>query len=551
MVKIILFLASLLVLAFGLSQLADQPGHVLVQFGTLEIKVSLVTGLFAVLLAAIAIHFVWTLLRLALRLPSLVGLANRMRRQARGQTALARGLVAVGTGNARLAQRYAQEADRLLGKEPLAMLLSAQSAQLSGNHKSAETAFKAMLDKPETEALGLRGLYIEAERQGDAQTARLFAEEAYRRSPDSAWAGAALLGFKASAGDWRGAVGIIDQNVSRRLVDRETGRAQRAVMLAAAAREALETRPDEALALAQEALRISPGLVPAAELAGRRLAAAGDFAKATRILETAWKLNPHPDLAEAHLAVRIGDSALDRLKRAKTLLKLAPNSRESRFILARAAVDAREFMQAREALETLVLQKPTMRACLLMAELEEKETGNQGLVRAWLARASRATRDPAWVADGVVSDSWLPVSPVTGRIGAFEWMEPPQASEANLRARIDADRFEPAALPDNTAMTTAAMPMPAEAGAEHMPAEAGANPMPAEAPAAAMAPIPADIGPKTMPAEMAPKPPTQAAAKTMENASKSMPMAPPQPIIADDPGTEMVEAKPARRRFFG
>jgi HemY protein len=42
-------------------------------------------------------------------------------------------------------------------------------------------------------------------------------------------------------------------------------------------------------------------------------------------------------------------------------------------------------------------------------------------VRAWLTRALSAPRDPAWIADGHVFERWLPVSPVSGRIDAFEW----------------------------------------------------------------------------------------------------------------------------------
>jgi HemY protein len=41
-----------------------------------------------------------------------------------------------------------------------------------------------------------------------------------------------------------------------------------------------------------------------------------------------------------------------------------------------------------------------------------------------MARALRAARDPAWTADGFVSDRWLPVSPVTGRLDAFQWKVP-------------------------------------------------------------------------------------------------------------------------------
>lgn len=485
MIKIVAFFLLLLALAFGFSRIADQTGFFLLQWGEVEYRVSLIAGVLGLFAITLGLMLVLSVLRIVLRLPSLIGFSNRMRKRARGQAALARGLMAVGVGDQRRASRHAGEARALLGKDPLALLLSAQAAQLSGDAKGAEAAFTSMLDTPDAAGLGLRGLYIEAERRGAPDEARHFAEEAYRLSPEAPWAGAALLGFRAAARDWAGAIAILDQGVSRRVIDRAEGRRQRAVLLAAQAEDMREQNPDQAFSLAQDALRITPGLVPAAVLVGQHLSHRNDYAKAARTLEAAWKLLPHPDLAEAYLAVRAGDSALDRFKRAKTLQKLTPQAREACFAVARAALDAREFGAAREALDQLVLEKATMRACLLMAELKESENGNQGLVRAWLARASLAPRDPAWVADGVVSERWLPVSPVTGRIGAFEWITPPQAREATLRARIEADRFscqppvvEAEALPAPEPPTDDA-PMVATNPVEDIkPEQAGPEPVP-------------------------------------------------------------------------
>ncbi len=203
-----------------------------------------------------------------------------------------------------------------------------------------------------------------------------------------------------------------------------------------------------------------------------------------------------------------------------------PNARESRFTVARAAIDAREFSAAREALETLALEKPTARACLLMAELEEVESGNAGLVRSWLARASRAPRDPAWVADGLVSDRWAAVSPVTGRIGAFEWREPPQAAETHLRARIDADRFE-APLESPLVIEAAPVPVP--------------SPEPAAAPEPLLQPEEKDREEKSSEE----KPPEEKPAPASAFAEF-------RPIIPDDPGPEPGSPKAKTGfRFFG
>jgi HemY protein len=92
--------------------------------------------------------------------------------------------------------------------------------------------------------------------------------------------------------------------------------------------------------------------------------------------------------------------------------------------MARAAIDAYDWPRARAALQAFVGAEATQGVASLMAEIEEGENGDQGKAREWLARAVRAPRDPAWTADGIVSDEWEPLSPVTGRLDAFEWKVP-------------------------------------------------------------------------------------------------------------------------------
>src|SRR5262249_54633039 len=159
--------------------------------------------------------------------------------------------------------------------------------------------------------------------------------------------------------------------------------------------------------------------------------------KAARIIEAAWRLHPHPDLAETYAHVRTGDSARDRLARVETLAHLSPDGPEGKLAVARAAIDAREFAVARTALAPLVAA-PTRRVALMMAEIEEQDTHDVGRAREWMARALHAARDPAWTADGLVSDKWLPVSPATGRLDAFQWKVPLADLNPPLEAHLDA-----------------------------------------------------------------------------------------------------------------
>ncbi len=171
-----------------------------------------------------------------------------------------------------------------------------------------------------------------------------------------------------------------------------------------------------------DAVKLAPDLVPAAALAGRRLAESGEPRKARKILEAAWTINPHPDIAESYANLRLGDSARERLARMQKLAEKVPGQLEGALAVARAALDAREFATARAALAPY-LSAPTRRVAALMADIEEAEHGDEGRVREWMARAMRASGDPVWTADGVVSDRWLPVSP-NGRLDGFEWKVP-------------------------------------------------------------------------------------------------------------------------------
>jgi HemY protein len=432
MIRLLLFLALLGLAALGLAWLADHPGQVGLTWQGYRIETSLMTAIGAVVALAILIALLWGVFRFVFRLPSLVALASRARRREKGFTALSRGMVAVGSGDARAATRHAAEAHRLIGAEPLTRLLRAQAAQLSGDRAGAESAFKDMLDGSHTHALGLRGLHMEARRRGDHAAALEFAVEAHKRGAPP-WAGQAVLDDRAARGDWAAALEAVETNAAAKLIDKPTANRLRAVLQTAMALERAEREPQAALSLVQEAARLAPGLVPAAALAGRLTAAAGDYRRAARILEAAYERTPHPDLAAAYLRMRPGDSAADRLGRARSLARLVPNDRESRLTIARAALEARDFSSARAAMAPLLAPdastgRPTARVCLLMADLEET-AGSPGAVREWLARAARAPRDRAWVADGYVSDRWAPVSPA-GKLDAFVWRTPEERLSA-------------------------------------------------------------------------------------------------------------------------
>jgi HemY protein len=284
-----------------------------------------------------------------------------------------------------------------------------------------------MLDRPETELLGLRGLFLEARRSSDHEAARALAEQAVKRDPKLGWGVNALFDLQARAGDFEGALDTLAIARSNGHVEAEMALRRRAVLLTAEAREVEADNSDKALSLATEALRLAPSLVPAAEIAGRILASKGESRLASRVIARTWKLSPHPDLAVVYAFAKPGEAPRERVKRVKYLVSLTPDDVEGPIAVANAAIEAHEWDEAREALAPYLDGRPPARICTLMARIEAGEQGDKGREREWLARAVRAPRDRAWIADGYVSDRWLPVSPVTGAVDGFEWKAPVDA----------------------------------------------------------------------------------------------------------------------------
>jgi len=429
MLRILLFFVIVAALAFAGSWLADRPGIMTLDWQGYVIETSITAAALFGLVVLAACLVLWRVFRLITKSPTLMSQYFKGRKRDQGYAALSKGMIAVGAGDAATAQQMTKSAAKLLPNEPLTKLLTAQTAQLTGQQGTALDTFEAMTGARDTKLLGLRGLFVEAQRQHNAEAARYYAEEALKIAPKAPWAGNALFDFQCAGGDWDGALRTLQLHIENKMIDKPTARRRRAVLLTALAMELEDPNPQKALSLALEAHGLDIGFVPAATLAGRLSTRLGNIKRAAKVTEETWRKTPHPELMDAFARARPGDSKRDRLKRVTTLAQKTAHHRESQLAIAAAAIEAEDWTTARQKLEHLVENDPSVRVCHLMADLEDGETGNQARVRFWLRRAASVPRDPAWTADGMVAEHWMPVSPVTGRLDAFEWKVPVERME--------------------------------------------------------------------------------------------------------------------------
>ncbi|MGA9948992.1 MAG: heme biosynthesis HemY N-terminal domain-containing protein, partial [Xanthobacteraceae bacterium] len=188
MIRVVIYLILVGAAAYGVARFADVPGDVVVTWQGLRIETSLMVMGAGLLVAVITLYFLIAVIRAVLRSPLVLSRTMRNRRGLRAYEAISNGLIAIGSGDIAAANKFAVQVNKIAPGEPLALLLGAQAAQLSGDREAAERVFHAMANRADTKALGRHGLFIEARRRNDRVAAQAFAEEAARTAPSLGWA---------------------------------------------------------------------------------------------------------------------------------------------------------------------------------------------------------------------------------------------------------------------------------------------------------------------------------------------------------------------------
>jgi HemY protein len=405
----------------------DNPGQVEIAWQGWLIDTSVgvlvaLAALFAFLVSLLAVFL--TGLR---RAPAAIRRWRGESRRRAGEAELTRGLVALVAADAGEARGHAEQARMLLGETPVVLLLSAEAASRQGDSDAARRAYAALLDRRDTEFLGLRGLIGQALRAGDDAAALPLAERARALRPDAPWLADNLLRLQARAGDWQVARDTLKAAARRRALPASAERHGRGVVLYELSRSA-ERSGDlgHACGLAAQAQQLAPELAAIAANNARLLLARGRRRAASRAIERAWKTAPHPELAKLYLEAR---RATEPLQSAASLQRLAarnPDAAESHLALGEAALAARLWGEARRHL-TLAAEASSAagsrRLCLLMARLEESEAGEPQAARGWLDRAIGAPPDPCYVCGrcGTAAPGWQSVCSACGGFDALVW----------------------------------------------------------------------------------------------------------------------------------
>lgn len=437
LIKILAFVVAITVATYGATLLLDMEGSATFDLGGKAATLSVIQLVIASIVLVGLLWLAFKLIGLAVATfkflngdETAISRYFSRNRERKGYEALSEGMMALASGEGRLAMAKANRAEKYLGRPELTNLLTAQAAELAGDRQTAEATYRKLLEHEKTRFVGVRGIMKQKLQDGDSETALALAEKAFAIKPKHVETQDTLLKLQADKADWAGARKTLTAKLKMGQLPRDVHKRRDAVLSLCEAKVLTEEgKVSEGQQAAIDANRLSPDLVPAAVMAGRSYIAQGNGRAAGKVVKKAWETTPHPELAAVFAEIAPDETAEARMKRFRALTKMKPEDSETKMLLAELHIANEDFPEARRVISGLVEEAPTVRNLTIMAAVERGEGAADSIVRGWLTKALTAPRGKQWICENCqhILAEWTPVCDNCGAFDTLVWKDAPNS----------------------------------------------------------------------------------------------------------------------------
>lgn len=418
--------------------IATQQGAVDIAWRDYTLSVQLGIFLLAFVSMVVVGMLIFWFVNFMVDLPNKYSRHKGIRAREKGYQSLTRGFVAIAAGDAKKATQYAKEVRHLIPDERgLPLLLEAQAARLRGEEDVARHSFEELLKDKDAAFFGIRGLLKSSLEAGDIGTALGYAKTALAQNPKQPWILKSVYDLELQNGHWHDAIKTLERVKKFKAIDdAQATKDEIALLLLLADEDSVMGRDAEALKKSERAVKLDPSFVPAVLHLGELYLARGKAGKVSSIVERAWKINPHPELALLWDKVAPENKTTDTLRRLRWHEKLAamrPDSIDGQVAVAMVAMEDGLWGEAKTYLVAADAIRPSSQIFRLRAKLEEQTTRNDYLIKDWLEKAADGAADPVWYCTltGNIYDHWSPIALPHGSFNTIAWGYPVVQANTN------------------------------------------------------------------------------------------------------------------------
>ena len=313
----------------------------------------------------------------------------------------------------------------------LNLLLKSEIFKIEKKYDELNLVYQEMTKNKNTENLAFRGMMEQYLRAQDYHHAFIYGEKLFRNNPYIEKIYDALIQIISKTKNWQELLSITDKAFTKKIINIKILQENKSIAYFEIAKIKQFSEINLSIEYMDKALNLRKSFPPYIKFYIKLLIQNKNYEKARKFVKKSWKENPHREYRTViielakHLNVNLFDFT-------KEITKQNLQSEESKLFLVEVSIIAQKWEIARNQIQELLDVKPKKEVCLLMAKIEEGDTGDIQKINSWSLRANNGQNNKVWVCmiSNQFQDEWSSVSHA-GHFNSLEWKQPFMISAIN------------------------------------------------------------------------------------------------------------------------
>ena len=350
---------------------------------------------------------------------------KKLQNKEKGYNAFVSGMIALVNKDYKRAILESKKISNHLDDNPsLALLLKSEIFKVEKKYDELSVVYEDMSKNKHTENLGYRGMMEQYLRAQDYHHAFIYGERLFNNNPFIEKIYDTLVSIIAKTNNWQQLLIISDRAFSKKIIDKKVYEENKSIGFFEIAKIKQLSEIEESLKYMQKALKLRKNFPPYIKLYINLLIQNKNYNLAKKSIKKAWNELPHAEYKESILSLA-AHLEIEMSELVKYIAGTSYKNEESIILMVEAFVESKKWDDARNQIKDLLDVRPKKEVCLLMAKIEEGDSGDVQKINAWTQRAKDGAANNIWICtiSKKSQQTWSSVSEA-GYFNSLEWRQP-------------------------------------------------------------------------------------------------------------------------------
>ena len=350
---------------------------------------------------------------------------NKIKKKEKGYTSFVKGMFALANKDFKKAIFESKNVDNYLKESPsLSLLLKSEVYKIEKKYSELHNIYEQMIKNESTQNLGYRGLMEQYLRAQDYHHAFIYGEKLFNNNPQVDKIYETFVGILSKTNNWQQLINVSEKAISKRVADKSICEVNKSIAYFEISKIKRYSELKESIYFIKKSLKLRKYFPPYIKLYLELLIQNKDYNIAKKFFKKAWSENPHPEYKVLLNTLAI-NLKIDLSNLTKFVTASNKNNYESKVLLVESLISNKKWLEARNQIKDLLDLQPKREVCILMAKIEEGDSGDVQKINAWNMRSKNGEENNMWVCVITKRNQkvWSSVSE-GGYFNTLEWKKP-------------------------------------------------------------------------------------------------------------------------------